>query len=268
MFIFLKKMIKLVINEIIKNISKKNFVITFIVMILSMSLIAAVSYKSHSNNYDWKEVQKEELESLKQDISGNDQDELILEANNQKIQLLSYSLEHNIPLNVTTPWTFVYDVNGTLNLVVIIIMLLSINTINKEYSYKTIKQILIRPYNRMEILLSKHIFTIAISFIYMLLHFIMALILGYIIFSKNGSAATKIAIVNDSIIEINVIKSIAESYICFFIESIIIITFAMMIAIIIKGNIIPLILSIILWFGGSLITKYLKEYEILAIISE
>ena len=141
MFIFLKKMIKLVINEIIKNISKKNFVITFIVMILSMSLIAAVSYKSHSNNYDWKEVQKEELESLKQDISGNDQDELILEANNQKIQLLSYSLEHNIPLNVTTPWTFVYDVNGTLNLVVIIIMLLSINTINKEYSYKTIKQI-------------------------------------------------------------------------------------------------------------------------------
>ena len=38
--------------------------------------------------------------------------------------MLSYSLEHNIPLNVTTPWTFVYDVNGTLNLVVIIIMLL------------------------------------------------------------------------------------------------------------------------------------------------
>lgn len=265
MFNKFKNIIKLVNNENIKNIYKKNIIITLLVMVLSITLIGVISHSSHINSSNWKEKQQTELNELQESRNETKEElsEFEIQFDTDRINLLTYSLDKNIPLDITTPWRFIYKVNGTFNLVIIVIVLLSINTITKEYSYGTIKQILIRPYHRYEILLAKHISIITISLLCIIVHFIISLIIGYILFRGNGSSTTILSILNNSVIEISVVKTIFQSYLCLFIESIIIITFAIMVSVLIKSNVVPLIATIMLWFGSGLITNYFAKYKLL-----
>lgn len=270
-----KRIIKLIRNENLKNISQSKTMIIFIIVLVSILGTALLNNSSDLSNKGWREEQAKEIKRLEKSIEENNKKiqeinddkksqvyKITIDSYKKRISLLKYSLEKNIPIDVDTPWKFVYDVKPTVNILILFILILSIHCITKEYSYGTVKQIFIRPYKRWKIVLCKYCSIIYISFLSLVVHFIISIIVGYLFFSKNGNGVTEILMSDDLIIERNVVSYVIQNYLFIFIKTVVLSSLAIMLAILIKKSTIPMILTLLLWMGSGAITEFTKKYWI------
>ena len=150
--------INLLKNECRKNIMRKGSIV-MIVVLLGLILFSTLIVKEKSNKdnaVEWTEQVKESVLAKQQMIEEGSLPSSYVQKYKDEIIVENYQLEHNIaPVQSNSIYGFV---KGTADLNVIIALfsiIIAGGILTNEYSSGTIKLLMIRPWKRYKILLSK-----------------------------------------------------------------------------------------------------------------
>ncbi|WP_057915720.1 ABC transporter permease [Peribacillus muralis] len=186
-------MISLVKNEWMKIFSKASTYI-FIAFLLVAALGTAIidmKLSPEQSGKDWKQEVKADIQeqekALKAKDIGDDEKAAIMEEMETNKQYLA----KNINPDLSTNWTYMAEWTVTLtSFVTLFVVIVCSSMVSSEFSDGTIKQLLIRPYKRWKILLSKYITSLLFAALLLVSLLIFSYLIG-ILFFGNGSYSDK-----------------------------------------------------------------------------
>ncbi|RNC98100.1 ABC transporter permease [Lysinibacillus halotolerans] len=175
-------MISLIKNELTKIFAKKASWIYIIILFLAVIAVGVIQQKVFDlgpSDPNWREDVQAEIIEYQQILKENPDDEWTMDL----IQQNQSYLDENIDPNAYSSWHFM---NGTVIGMTMLITLFSVivgsAVVSSEFADGTIKQLLIRPHRRWEILLSKYIATLIYSFSLLVALIIFGYIVGLVLF--------------------------------------------------------------------------------------
>lgn len=271
----LLQFIKLVRNENMKTFLRIKTLVIVVLIIASAVITGFVMKNTNKQPADWKsDLQKQilsiETQNVKlqnnimkdngEDKAQEDIDKMVLKSNNTQLVILKYAYDNNIPYNYYTNWKFVNSASWITAIIMLFIIIQAADSIPSEYSYGTIKQLLIRPHKRWKILLSKYISVIVQAIAFYIFLFVVSLIVGIIFFGIKGQSVD--ILMKDNLPQkISVLGYCAKVYLSDFIELLVLIFMSFMISSIVKSSSASIALSFVVFFSGSIITSFLTKYS-------
>ncbi|MBO8156874.1 MAG: ABC transporter permease [Bacillaceae bacterium] len=257
-------MFNLIRNEnmkLFKQFSTWVMVGLLVVIVLIVSL--ATNYLMDSQVTDkWKiqlEVENQQLtEQLEQvpDI-GNSHETL-----KEQIAINQYRIDHDIPpVENKTLWGFMISSTNLTSLATLFTIVIAAGIVASEFSWGTIKLLLIRPVNRSKILLSKFITTLLFALFNLVVLFVSSFIFGALFFGFEGKELPYLAFVDGEVVERNMITHILSLYGLNSVDLIMMVTFAFMISTVFRNRSLAVGLSIFLMFTGQQVVMLLSKYE-------
>lgn len=210
-------MINLIKNEFIKIIHKKSIYIILTIIFL-LSLLTNIIYKykldevgnikgtNYKENNNYLSIANENYKNYSKILENTDKDDDKYKEYKSIVEVNKYILKNKINSNK------INDTRGILinlfteyELFLIIMIVILIGTIvSEEFNKGTIRQLLIKPYTRVRILLSKYITSILITISSILILIIMQLLIGFILSS--------LSTINVPVIIYNLSNNKIESY--------------------------------------------------------
>lgn len=124
----------------------------------------------------------------------------------RRIEIAAYRLEHDLPKDIyKNVWWFFNDNAFEMISTVVVVMTIIIGSINLalEYTTHTLRQVLLLPYKRWKILLSKFIAILLAGLLLYGILFVMGLGSGFIIHGTNGLSAQIILYMGDALTTMN-----------------------------------------------------------------
>ncbi|MFE3975310.1 MULTISPECIES: ABC transporter permease [unclassified Peribacillus] len=184
----------LVKNEWMKIFSKVSTYIFIAFLLLAALGAAVIDYKlsAGESGKDWKQELKADIQEQQKalkatDISDDEKAEIMAD-----IDLNKQLLADNINPDLNTNWTYMAEWTTALtSFVTLFVVIVCSSLVSSEFSDGTIKQLLIRPYKRWKILLSKYITSLLFAALLLASLLIFSYLIG-IIFFGNGSYSDKI----------------------------------------------------------------------------
>jgi ABC-2 type transport system permease protein len=252
----LKKFWKLIINELYKAFFQKKTIVFLVLIIIAIFFNAFVSLNSDKGK-DWQSSTKSQIKNLEttisEDKSKNDAsiiDKNTLKMEEDQLNLLKYRLDHKLPDNVVTPYSFVYSNRALIGLIVIFMAIFSANVVANEYSWGTIHQLFIKPVKRWEVFVSKYLSSILVTTILCIIFFTISLIIGLILFGKNNASFNDVVLVNGHLVERNMILYVLLEMLSDIFSIAVISSLTFLIAVIVRSSSLAIIISIVIYFGG------------------
>ncbi|USK33461.1 ABC transporter permease [Bacillus sp. F19] len=120
-----------------------------------------------------------------------------------------------------------------------------------EFSWGTIKFLLIRPVIRTKILLSKYITSVLFGLYFLLFYIALSVLLGLLFFGTAGGTG-----------DTELMKGISLNYLTVLIEMIMITTFAFMISAVFRNSSLAIGLSMFITFSGKTFVQLLAHYNL------
>ncbi|MED3690828.1 ABC transporter permease subunit [Peribacillus butanolivorans] len=184
----------LIRNEWMKIFSKGSTYLFIVFLLLAAVGTALIDYKLNpvESSKDWKQELQAEIQEQQNELKtskiSEDEKSVIMEEINLNKQLL----DANINPDLRTNWTYMANWTTSLtSFVTLFVVIVCSSLVSSEFSDGTIKQLLIRPYKRWKILLSKYITSLLFAALLLVSLFIFSYIVG-ILFFGNGSYSDKI----------------------------------------------------------------------------
>lgn len=252
---------RLVYNEWIKIFRRAG---TYIMMAIIILCVIAVGFftKSYSDldgspNQDWKEEVRNQIQADKAELEDIPKSaEAYKKYLQQQIAINEYRLENNIPPDQeNTAWTFVKDNTSLISLVGLFSIIVAAGIVASEFSWGTIKLLLIRPISRFKILLSKYIAALLFVVAMLFILFISSYILGAILFGTGGENQVHLAYENGKVVEQSILFYLIKTYFYQSIGSIMLMTMAFMISSVFRNSSLAIGISIFLLFIGDTVTS-------------
>ncbi|OCA90492.1 hypothetical protein A8F94_00975 [Bacillus sp. FJAT-27225] len=174
----------LIKNEMGKIFGKKASWIYILIIVAAVILGGILQQKmSGEPNENWREETQARVDQLQKDLETAPAEEKEWMAD--VIQREQSFLDENINPNATSNWHFMNEVVvGTSILVTLFAVIVASASVSSEFSDGTIKQLLIRPYERWVILLSKYISVILYSILLLLVLIVSGYLTGTILFGN------------------------------------------------------------------------------------
>lgn len=211
---------------------------------------------------DWKEQLK--AENMQLENTMKDTEQLGIGSNYVKQQLAinNYRLENDDPpINSQSLWGFMIDVTNFTGFVGLFSIVVAAGIVASEFSWGTIKLLLIRPVSRSKILLSKYITTILFALLLITLLFGLSFIFGSLLFGFSGIEQSNLIYQNNQVVEQNMITYIISLYGFNSIDLFMMLTFAFMISTVFRSSSLAIGISIFLMFTGPQLVQLLSNYE-------
>jgi len=273
--------IKLIKNEFIKIFNKKSTYIMFIITILFVIFNNTI-YKTIDNidinnlnkeivqekNYyinHYNEYKKDKTALLKDKYTEYD---LKLEYADAAINdaKTKYMIKNNVDLDsyANLRYGFINILQDYSIFIIILTVMISGSIVSKEFNKGTIKQLLIRPYSRFKILLSKYITCIIILIISICLILLLETFIGGITFGFK-SIDIPVIVYNFDInktIEVSTLKYTFTLIISTLPKFILLTTLSFTISTIINNSIIGVIIPILGYFISDIINAIAISYKI------
>ena len=180
-------MIRLIYTELVKIFKKTSFKILILIILISSFLTCFISYRKVNDKY----IQYPMMKTNEKYIN------LITDYNELASNLNKINSKSNIKLNK------IMD-NGVTLLIFssIIMIIISSSILGNEINKKSIKELLIKPYKRSKILISKYLTTYVIIFLLTLLIFISYILFTYILTKINIFTLKDYMLLNNNIISV------------------------------------------------------------------
>ena len=227
-----------------------------------------ISY-AYDNLNDYLETYEESLESLMQleekSVLSEDDEEYYNQLK-QDIEISKAYLENSIndEKNDGQYQIFNYFYDEYFIMILVSIILISGSIVSEEFSKGTIKLLLVKPYTRTKILLSKYLTTIIMLLFAIIAPIIIQLIIGSIIYGID-SLSTPVIVYNyvsQTVETINLFKYLLVQTLAILPEFILISTIAFTLSTVFLSTSLANTLTIIGIFGSNLIALYAQVYEI------
>jgi ABC-2 type transport system permease protein len=175
----------------------------------------------------------------------------------KNIAMNEYRIENDIAPNAKeTVWTFVESHSLTVSLIGLFAIIAAASIVASEFSWGTIKLLMIRPISRTKILLSKYITVILYGAAMLVLLFVVSFLVGIVLFG-GVSQSTHLAYVDGQVIEENIVAYLVKTYLLKTIDVIMMATMAFMISTVFRNSSLAIGISLFLLFMGANLTGLL-----------
>ncbi|MEC1646444.1 ABC transporter permease [Bacillus halotolerans] len=255
-------------GEIYKEAKNKKNRLNVLILILFIVFAGILSGYHKTQSVNWKEEAENRIsenEKILQEFKNEDKDYYMGIEN--EIKLNKYAVRNNIPfIEETTALGFVKKNIWMTFLISIIAIVYASNIITKEYRWGTIKFLLMRPYTRINILLSKFLTVLLFLLLLFLILYLSSLLIGIMLYGIDENNYTALVINGKEVVEQNILINLFTIYFCSFISVLSYCSLAFMISTIFKSNIISIVISLILaLFGGPLsstLSQHISKYSL------
>ena len=257
-------MLKLIQNEWVKIWKQKS---TFLMMVLVILMVFAAGgltkyfdSKEPPAKSDWKQELQAENKNLKQNLEQMDMAApSAIEYQKKQIAINEYRIKHDLaPDQERTVWTFLRDSTDFISFAGLFVIIVAAGIVAHEFSWGTIKILLIKPYRRWKVLLSKYL-SVNLFFLLMLaVVFVTAGITGFVLFGS-GEAANNVhlAYVDGKVVEQNLFFYLVKTYALNSLSVYMLVTMAFMISAVFRNSGLAIGLSVFLLLMGGTITNLL-----------
>jgi ABC-2 type transport system permease protein len=211
---------------------------------------------------NWKDQLKAENMQLERTMKDTEQ---IGVGNNyvkQQLTINNYRLENDYPpVHSQSLWGFMIDVTNFTSFISLFTIVVAAGIVASEFSWGTIKLLLIRPVSRSKILLSKYITTVLFAFFMIALLFGLSFIIGSLLFGFSGIEQPKLVYQDGQVVEQNMVTYIISLFGVNSIDLFMMLTFAFMISTVFRNSSLAIGISIFLMFTGPQLVQLLSNYE-------
>ncbi|MBB5171938.1 ABC transporter permease [Texcoconibacillus texcoconensis] len=256
--------IDLIRNENMKLYKRTGTWVMIGLIILAMSGVGlftkfVLDSDAHIN---WKEELKTENMQLESALKDTEQMGVGNDYVEQQLAINHYRLENDYPpVHSESLWGFMIDVTNLTGFVALFTIVVAAGIVANEFSWGTIKLLLIRPVSRSKILLSKFITTILFAIGMIILLFSLSFIFGSLLFGVSGVEQPHLVYQDGQVVEQNMITYIISLYGFNSIDLFMMLTLAFMISTVFRSSSLAIGISLFLMFTGPQLVQLLSNYE-------
>ncbi|WP_052659516.1 ABC transporter permease [Bacillus alveayuensis] len=251
--------ISLIQNEnmkIYRRISTWVMIGLLVLATIAAALIVKETHKEETG--DWKKQIIAENQTLKAQLSEGNMPEAYNKQLEKQLRINEYRLEHELkPIASNSFWGFVVESSSMIELIALFTIVIAAGSVASEFSWGTIKLLLIRPASRSKILLSKYAATILFAVCMLLFLLTFSFIVSAAVFGVENVRDPYLAYQDGKVVETSMILHVLSVYGLTFVNLIMMVTFAFMISTVFRNSSLAIGLAIFLMFTGSQITMLL-----------
>ncbi|GGA50058.1 hypothetical protein GCM10007416_24010 [Kroppenstedtia guangzhouensis] len=259
--------VRLVQNENMKIFRRIGTWVMISLMLLASGVLG-ILVKQNVFGYDdlgpnWKQKLEKQVKQDQKILQSEDVPPGAKEHYEKNIQINQYRIDHDIVPDGQTLWGYMYQTASVTSLITLFTIITGATSVAGEFSWGTIKLLLIRSASRSKILLSKYLSTLLFALALLALLFLFSLLLGVILFGFSGWDAPHLTYDNGKVIEKNQMLHVLGLYGLECVNLLMMVTFAFMISTVFRSSSLAIGLAIFLMFAGTNAVSILsmQDYE-------
>lgn len=254
---------RLIHNENIKIYKRTGTWIMIGILVLMVAFVGFFTkfVLDSGSNADWKaqlRAENEQLEASLESAPMLEQQKRLLK---ERIALNEYRIEHDVaPIERDTLWGYMVDTTTFTGIAALFTIVIAAGIVASEFSWGTIKLLLIRPVSRTKILLAKYTSTLLFALLMLILLFSSSFLVGIVFFGFSGTETPYLSFSNGRVVEQNMVTHIIELFAFRSINLIMMVTLAFMISTVFRSSSLAIGISLFLMFTGPQIVQFLSQY--------
>lgn len=260
------KWLSLLTNEWIKIFSRVRtwiFLALPIIIIIGVAVYDKVTTDEAENN-NWKHQLTQNINDDKkalEEARKNNDDDFYIEMLESNIKQNEYAIANDISPNETTAWQFMKDMAPIISFLIgLFVIVVASDIVSSEFSKGTIKMLLIRPYSRWKILLSKFIATLGFAFLTWLVVIVASWLVGGLAYGFGGMDQVYLTFTEDQQVKERLIVEYVFLNIGLeFIELTVLVVLAFMISTLFMSNSVAIGVAMFTMFAGDIIVTLLAK---------
>lgn len=226
---------------------------------LGLTGILTKTEKSTPVKDNWKQELQTESAAMKKSMK---EEPMMKSHYERSIALNEYRISHDMkPLERKDQWSFIGDSTNAVQFILIFTIIVAGGTVASEFSWGTIKLLLIRPVSRTTILASKYVSTLLYALLMLIITFVSAWLIGGLLFGFDGSPQSYLSYVDGKVLEENMVWHMWKEYGFLSVTLLLMTTFAFMLSTVFRNSSLAIGFSIFLSLSGGLIVQFLSKYE-------
>jgi ABC-2 type transport system permease protein len=240
---------------------------TWILLLLLIAICCMVSILSHydrgnRSEVDWKSNYRQSIQENQKQLQDPNLPKTAKEVIEKSTKQDQYSLDHNIPPMQTTLWGGVMNAASLVQIVTLFTVIICGDMVAGEFTWGTIKLLLIRPASRSKILLSKYISTLLFALVLLLTLFISAVLVNGILNGFHDIGMPYLSVDSSGMVhESNLMLHVFTTYGYKLVELVMVVTLAFMISTVFRSGSLAIGISIFIMFAGQVIAILLMRYS-------
>ncbi|MDN4073967.1 ABC transporter permease [Fictibacillus terranigra] len=226
---------------------------------IGLNGIITKTEKSAPVKDNWKQELKAENASMEKTMK---KEPMMKEHYERLIAINEYRISQGIkPQENKNQWKFVSDSPDAIQFILIFTIIIAGGMVASEFSWGTIKLLLIRPVSRTTILASKYISTLLYALLMIVITFVISWLLGGVLFGFEGSPRSFLSYTDGKVVEENLIWHMWKEYGFASIMLLMMATFAFMMSTVFRNSSLAIGFSIFLSLSGTLIVQFFSSYD-------
>jgi len=233
-----------------------------VVLVCTASAFMHKAPEEQAGGLGWQAAVRQSVEAAKQDLEDPGVPDARKRQLRSDIAVGEYSLAHHVPPLQTTMWGGVQSASSLIPLATLFTVIIAGDMVAGEFTWGTIKLLLIRPASRSKILLAKYMATLLFAVALLVILLITALIVNGLLygFAQAGMPYLKTT-AEGAVRESSMLLYILQTYGLKLVELVMVVTLAFMISTVFRSASLAIGLSIFIMFAGQIISFMLLRYS-------
>lgn len=261
------KWLSLLTNEWIKIFSRIRtwiFIALPILIIIGVAVYDKVTTDAEVNE-NWKQELTQQLEDDKkalEDAKKDGGDDFYVDMLESNIKQNEYAIENDISPYEKTTWKYMKEMAPISSLIGLFVIVVASDIVSSEFSRGTIKMLLIRPYSRWKILLSKFLATLGFAFVMWLVVIATTWLVGGLAYGFGGIDQTYLVVTDtQEVRERTVVEYVFANIGVEFIELTALVALSFMISTLFMSNSVAIGVAMFTMFAGNTIVMLLATKD-------
>ena len=218
--------------------------------------VASIIKAQIGDQSNWKETMEKSITAAQAQLETEGVPEFAKQEIRQTIAVNQYAIDNNV--NPNSMWKVIKDLSDLLQMITIFVVIIVGDMVAGEFTWGTIKMLLIRPVSRTKILLSKYISTVLFALFLMAVLFISSLVISGMLFGFGDVGAPHLYVDGSGTVqEGSMVASTLKTYGLKSVELLMVVTIAFMISTVFRSSSMAIGFSIFIMFTGQLIAELL-----------
>ncbi|OYD09174.1 hypothetical protein CHM34_03995 [Paludifilum halophilum] len=223
-----------------------------LLLLASLGVAAITKYNAiQQQNTDWKQNLIQQNRGLEKTMSEQQMTDSVHEQLKEQYAINQHRIENDIAPAENTLWGFMNRTVDLTSLITLFTVIVGATSVAGEFSWGTVKLLLIRSVTRTKILLSKYLSTLLFALSLLAILFLFSFLLGSAFFGIGDWGSPYLTYENGQVAEKSMVVHVISLFGLECVNLLLMVTFAFMISTVFRSSSLAIGLSIFLMFTGS-----------------
>ncbi|WP_347548888.1 ABC transporter permease subunit [Pseudalkalibacillus hwajinpoensis] len=260
----LSNLMNLIQNENMKIYRRVGTWVMLSLVVIAVLITAIFTNMNGSDNStEWRTQAQNSIQQSEQTLQDSEgMPKAFRDIQERTIAINEYRLAQDLPpLASDSLWSFMDNSTGIVSLIAIFTIIIGAGIIASEFSWGTIKLLLIRPATRTKILASKFIATLIFALFSLVILYVSSFVIGGLLLGFDSIDQPYLTYSGGEVSETSMAVHYIVEYALASVNLLMMVTFAFMLSSIFRSSSLAIGLSIFLMFTGSQLTFVLSQYD-------